>query len=728
VKDGTDSSEYDFGHDLPRQNPWQEDRLGFAPSAEGMAKAVIRISAPNGYVIGLHGHWGSGKSTMLNFVLAHIKKHNQENEHDCITHVDFRPWIVSGHQDLIAAFFKILSEELSTKKTKRQQLLRRIFGLVYRETDGLVNAAATVALAVDPTGGIGTRVAGRLVTNSISGALKPFLENPSLQKAYEDLKVQLRNSKKRFLVTIDDIDRLEDEEVRSIMQLVKSIGQLPNIVYILSYDREIIRRTLSKDTHPEGINFSDKIVQHEIDLPKPLKSDLLALLDENISFLLEEEEDSQRWQYIVRDGVRRWIRSPRDVERLSNAVKFTWPRLKGELDRQDLLAMEGLRLFDPAVYNWVRDGRDFLFNQGHFSFSKDEQSIAEIERLKRRVPEDQQGQVLQVLSTLFPSRAKWFQGDDFFGFDDDGDSIKRRGIGSEDGYDTYFGMHPAADVIPKAVITEILAVSTNAEEIEAVFRTYLDKFDRRGKLMISKLLDELRMHFRSLKPPQPTQALLDAVFGVGEDLLVTRYETGMFELSPRSQASFVIRHMLSVWGKKEAGEHLISSFEATASPAFLSEIYVDRGRELGEFQSSTSETITISEADFERLGQVLLPKIVAAAADGSLSKAPYFFNIIRAWNHLDSNIAPTEWLNVGISSSAEFLLKVIRSMVSYSVGAKNRKYSWEGNPDAKIYDMEAIISAGNRYLQSAPLTPDERNLLTEVLRGAQKARDQAASK
>jgi energy-coupling factor transporter ATP-binding protein EcfA2 len=101
-----------FSDDLPKENPWRDDRLGYKPFAERLAKVIATLKVPNGYVIGLHGEWGSGKSTALNFVRAFLEKHNQETElnADHIALVDFRPWIVSGHQDLIAAFFKVMSD------------------------------------------------------------------------------------------------------------------------------------------------------------------------------------------------------------------------------------------------------------------------------------------------------------------------------------------------------------------------------------------------------------------------------------------------------------------------------------------------------------------------------------------------------------------------------------------------------------------------------------------
>ena len=174
-----------LGDDVPKENPWQDDRLGYAPFAQGIARVIISQTAPNGYVIGLHGQWGSGKSTIINFILAFLAKHNAEHEDDQVIHIDFRPWIVSGHQDLIAAFFKILSEKLGPKDSRWMRCWKRFAGFINGTTDNLVDAAATVALAVDPSGGIASRFAGNLAKRSVNALLTRFLDDPSLQAAYE---------------------------------------------------------------------------------------------------------------------------------------------------------------------------------------------------------------------------------------------------------------------------------------------------------------------------------------------------------------------------------------------------------------------------------------------------------------------------------------------------------------------------------------------------------------
>jgi predicted KAP-like P-loop ATPase len=59
-----------FSDDAPKADPWTEDRLGYASFAERMANVIVDLAAPNGYVMGLHGAWGSGKSTAINFTIS----------------------------------------------------------------------------------------------------------------------------------------------------------------------------------------------------------------------------------------------------------------------------------------------------------------------------------------------------------------------------------------------------------------------------------------------------------------------------------------------------------------------------------------------------------------------------------------------------------------------------------------------------------------------------------
>ncbi|MBN9990973.1 hypothetical protein JND45_16695, partial [Listeria monocytogenes] len=73
-----------------------------------------------------------------------------------------------------------------------------------------------------------------------------------LQKTYGELVGRLKKADRRFIVFIDDIDRLTNEEIRSLMQMVKTVGRLPNVTYVLSYDRQIVWSALGSLAPTDG--------------------------------------------------------------------------------------------------------------------------------------------------------------------------------------------------------------------------------------------------------------------------------------------------------------------------------------------------------------------------------------------------------------------------------------------------------------------------------------------
>src|SRR5262249_814965 len=155
----------------------------------------------------------------------------------------------------------------------------------------------------------------------------------------------------------------------------------------------------------------------------------------------------------------RWIRHPRDVFRLTNAVKFSWPALQGEIDPRDLFALEGLRLFDEHIFHWIRWNRDFLFHEGRYFMADKDAGEGPLKALLDKIPDIDRQAVFNVLAVLFPHKRKHFgdrsQGEQHF------ETVRRRGVGCEAGYDAYFALYPSPNAIPKAVIDSAMAMLNN---------------------------------------------------------------------------------------------------------------------------------------------------------------------------------------------------------------------------------------------------------------------------
>jgi len=717
-----------FGDDLPKKNPWRDDRLGIAPYADRIAKVIQKCRAPNGYVIGLHGAWGSGKSTVLNFVAAYLTKFNETvGKSDQITIIDFRPWIVSGHQDLIGAFFKLLTESLGPREVwwrRRWRSVIRIFGY---GSDKLIDTAAVLAMAALPPFGMASGAVGAVTKRSLNRMIDSFLKDPSLQVAHRRLVEQLKDSSRRFLVIIDDLDRIEDGEIKEIMRMVKTIGHLPNVVYLLAYDKEIVWRAVDDGVSRYGPRFAEKIVQQELELPKPSRAALLSILSDHTGFIPPAPEGSMRSYYIVQYGIHRWIKSPRDVERLGNAIGFAWPALEGEVDPHDLLAMEGLKLFDSAAFNWIRDNRDLLFGRGIYRMAQDEERKDTVAKLSALLQESDRSQVLRIVAALFPQIGK-LMGDRYsYGGEPHVEVRKRRGIGSEAGYDSYFSLDPSRNAVPKADVDRAVARVNDTESLERAIRAYLVKTNDQGEPMVGDFLDELRLRFLGRSPIDPTQGILDALFRVGDEIVALDWDGRELELPPRAKIWFLIEGMLELWGEQAAGAHLLDAFRSTDSTSFRADIYVACGRAIGVFDTDVRHGTLISDSDFKLLGQLLLPAIRRDAQEGTLEHAPYYYDIVRAWAYLDGPDKARSWMSSGLMRSSEFMAKTGRGLLAHTVSGRVRKYYMEDAPNSAIYDLKIIVAAGRKHLADTTMDEDARNVISEMTKGAEKFLSQSAA-
>lgn len=103
-----DSSKATISSDQPIHRP-EEDQFGVDPFARMVAQNVAGQKAAVGTVIGVHGPWGGGKSSVLNLVVHHLK---EIAPHD-IEVVQFSPWWFTGSPSLTRAFLSVIASVLN---------------------------------------------------------------------------------------------------------------------------------------------------------------------------------------------------------------------------------------------------------------------------------------------------------------------------------------------------------------------------------------------------------------------------------------------------------------------------------------------------------------------------------------------------------------------------------------------------------------------------------------
>jgi predicted KAP-like P-loop ATPase len=265
--------------------------------------------------------------------------------------VRFSPWMIAGRAELASALLGELARALGDRlgsdvKQAFGQLLQRLAELAPLAGSAFELAAGAGISRLFSAGGTwADRLAKTMTTGPTLEALRDKLRGALLQL-----------SGQQVLVIVDDLDRLTPTEALRMVSVVKSLGDLPNVIYLLSYDETKLAASIEKKSKVNGREFLEKIVQYQVALPPIQDDELFELLRVDLTRLIGDVSDQDRnridvaWTYVFRQ----YFRTPRDVRRFVNSIAMALPALGEQLDPIDVLLVEAVRLSDPTVYNWIR--------------------------------------------------------------------------------------------------------------------------------------------------------------------------------------------------------------------------------------------------------------------------------------------------------------------------------------------------------------------------------------
>jgi predicted KAP-like P-loop ATPase len=494
-----------YFNDAPIVTP-EDDRFGIDHFAQALARSISGIKLPIGSAIALSGPWGSGKSSAVNLIRYHLKDEVREGKLDII---DFKCWWFRGEEALTLAFLQELNGSL------RKSLGDKVKELIPRIGKSLLQAGPVIGPVMNlATGGFW----GAITSGSFDFAKRFFREDQSIEKLFQQLSKVLEEQNKRFLVVIDDIDRLTPEEALLIFRLVKSVGRLPNMMYLLVFDRELAEKAVKEKYPSEGPHFLEKIIQAYFEIPLPTRDDLNAAVlhqIENICGNLKDEYQLRRFMNIFYDAISPHLNTARDLVRLSNSMAIGWPAVAKEVDVADFVTLEVMRLFQPALYNAIRMNKDRVCGLRP-QYGKSEDPEKELQYFLRLVPENHQANAKLAMMRLFPRFEITGYSSSFV---DKWEA--ERLVCTEKHFDTYFRMAIGNETLSAAEIDEFVERSGDREYIIQIFRKALNSIRKNGKSKVPLLLDELNVHASRIEK-ENFISLISSIFEIADDIF--RYE------------------------------------------------------------------------------------------------------------------------------------------------------------------------------------------------------------
>lgn len=336
------------------------DRLGFGEVAGRIADAITDRASSDGLVIGLDGEWGSGKSSLLTLIEGELGRRSEE---DRPTIINFRPWLVGNRDALLTSLFSELAEKIAkvnvargdataeTKlKAKRAAKTVRAFARALGRAGDFVEVAGELWAPA--------KHGGRLLKGIRSWTEKGKEdETTDLAALKERIKVDLKELGHRFIVTVDDVDRLEPAEVIEVLRLVRSVADFPNVIYILCYDVDRLAEAIENGADiEEGERFLEKIVQLTVMVPKPEPFELRQWFADDLAPLIGPLSDDaeERLKMVIDQEGGNQLRTPRSVVRTLDSIRFFWPAMRAEqIDVADLVWLQLVKDGAPALYRWA---------------------------------------------------------------------------------------------------------------------------------------------------------------------------------------------------------------------------------------------------------------------------------------------------------------------------------------------------------------------------------------
>ncbi|HPG41258.1 MAG TPA: P-loop NTPase fold protein [bacterium] len=645
----------------------KDDILGRKNFAYNLADTITSYKDKNNIVIGLYGEWGSGKTSLLNLITERINLKTKNSKHKPII-IKFNPWNFSEQNQLITQFFYILS--LSLKRKDNSTKIKNI-GEKIEDYSQIIEP-----LSLIPVVGQYSTLA-KIFTKLTGSSIKKW--GKSKEKTIDDIRDELNKLlctiNRKIIVIIDDIDRLTPIEIRQIFQLVKKLGDFPNTIYILSFDKNVVLKAFEDTFKGFEKEYLEKIIQIPIEIPQISKAEIYKLffnkLEQIIVDIPEDIFDSNHMSNIFHDGLKYFFNNLRDVNRFTNTLSFNFSLIKGKVNPVDFIAITALQIFLPNIYYHIRDNKELYIesdqSRDNNQLLNEHPNLKEFNDIISTVNNFPHDKLIDFLTRLFPSLGVVFNRINY-NYDSFNEKRKKGRICCTEMFDIYFTL-----TIHKNQITliEMKSILSKANSYK-LFSDSLILITEKEKILY--FLDSLGDYTKDKNyiPDENISTIINVLMNLGDT-----FPEQDFDLFTHSTSMDIFRiiHQLCLRFKdhenrynliKNAIEQVKDSIYTIVYAVNILEKQQDKNNPNKDL-NSIDEMIVTSE-QFELLKLLSLEKIEKWAADGRLLKHRNFVTILFYWK---------DWAGIDvINQYVKNLIKDKYSLILFITSFLNKSKSY----------------------------------------------------
>ncbi|MEE1917385.1 MULTISPECIES: KAP family P-loop NTPase fold protein [Pseudomonas] len=655
-----------------------EDRLRRVGYAYRIADVLSELSPREGRVFAIRGGWGFGKSSLKHLVIEQLEARDKHSNW-----LDFNPWQWGDGNAISRALFGQIADRLggdnSQEALKRAATLRKYGAILsgasapLKQAGGsqqkittiltnasLISFASSIGFDLPSAATVAGILAGIAIAISLLGRWLSHLgrdrSNESLDQVRKALEERLRELKRPLIVFVDDIDRLEQDQIRVLLRQVKANANLPNIVFVLLFQPSIVESALDPVADGDGRAFLEKIVQASFDLPMVPTHMVHRIFTENLSQLANSYAtekngfDQTRWGNALIGSIQPRLRNMRDAHRLVSSVAVHLPlHASGDLlevNIVDFLVLETLRVFEPDLHETISLEQSLLLQGGrHLGDGKRPTAEAAIKDLLNTVPEDRRELAKETIKLLFP-QAEWAMGGPRYdhGFQQQWAEAKQ--VCSSRFFPRYFELQTALGDISERRFTQFIDAALTEEQLAASIAAIED--DGLLPALVARLDESVNR-----LPAENAAVLLPGLFTIAQKFVG---DDGDPFSSPWVRAWRATSWFLKAIPEDKRGSLAIEAFRETRALSVAAMLV--HLSDPTDHKDKADFKPTLDVPTVEAMKAIWLQLVRSRAADNNaLLLEPDLASLLYRWKNYSGSVdEPRRWLQGAIGTDQEFTI------------------------------------------------------------------------
>ena len=323
----------------------KDDLLGredFIKNVSNILSSYNNEFRDKGIILTLSAGWGEGKTSCINLLKELLSKET------IYEFIDINPWFNDTKEKLLNAIFGEINHFAKTNFPYKS---------FEREFDDIIKLS-------------------NIKFGNIELALDKFTDDKNIQHKIKNIGEILKGKYlKRIVVILDDLDRLNKDNILFILRTVQMFREYSNIIFILSCDYEKVEQILCENSEPcvknNEVNneikktlyykgYLEKISTIKIDLPKINHFYICEIFKNKMITVLESIKDNSSklfekkyYRHVFVDR----FKTIRDINRFFNAFVISYPKIMNDVDIFNYINLLMLQVFYPSLYKDAYENR-----------------------------------------------------------------------------------------------------------------------------------------------------------------------------------------------------------------------------------------------------------------------------------------------------------------------------------------------------------------------------------